>query len=43
MAASEEGIPEEVRKVTGPQRKKMEKERMTWDGECLGLRRSYIN
>ena len=28
-------------KVTGLQRKKSEKERMTWDGECLRLRRNY--
>ena len=28
-------------KVTGLQRKKMEKERMTWGGERLRLRRNY--
>ena len=28
-------------KVTGLQRKKSEKERMTWSGECLRLRRNY--
>ena len=48
MAASEEWIAEEVQnfpvyttKVTGLKRKKLEKERMIWGGECLRLRRNY--
>ena len=51
MAASEERIAEEVRnfpciydkdnRATKKKKKKSEKERMTWSGECLRLRRSY--
>ena len=38
---SYEIFPVYMAKVTGLQRKKSEKERMTWSGECLRLRRNY--
>ena len=48
MAAFEEKIAEELQisplymmNVTGLQRRKSEKKRMAWGGECLWLRRNY--
>ena len=35
--------PVYMTKVTGLQRKKLEKERMVWSGDCLRLQRRYIN